>query len=352
MTTPKLSICIATLNRAAFLGETLDSIIAQATDEVEIVVVDGASTDNTEELVRGYQQRFPRLNYLRLEAKGGVDRDYNRAVQLAQGEYCWLMSDDDLLKPGAIQAILEAARRDYPLIIVNSEVRNIDLSELVVPSRLPFNTDQVYAPTDNQRLFIDTAYYISFIGCVVVRRQLWNERQKEQYIGTEFVHIGVIFQSPFNGEVLVIARPWIVIRYGNASWSSRYFSIWMFKFPQLIWSFSHFADTAKERITPKEPWRRWKILTVSRAAGSYSLREYNQWIAPRSELQRDLFIPRLIALIPGCFVNFMVLAYFLRFRPQDGIGIIDFKASPFYYNNCLRRLFRNFRLLLTNDSSN
>src|SRR3989442_15786016 len=70
---PKLSICIATLNRAAFIGQTLESIIGQATDEVEIVVADGASSDNTEEVVRSYQRRFPRLNYLRLEARGGVD---------------------------------------------------------------------------------------------------------------------------------------------------------------------------------------------------------------------------------------------------------------------------------------
>ena len=66
----RLAICIATLNRGAFIGETLESIIRQATDEVEIVVVDGASTDNTEEVVRGFQQRWPRLNYLRLPEKG------------------------------------------------------------------------------------------------------------------------------------------------------------------------------------------------------------------------------------------------------------------------------------------
>ena len=47
MTSPLLSICIATHNRADYIGETLDSIIPQLTDEVEIVVVDGASTDAT-----------------------------------------------------------------------------------------------------------------------------------------------------------------------------------------------------------------------------------------------------------------------------------------------------------------
>jgi glycosyltransferase involved in cell wall biosynthesis len=64
MTTPLLSICIATYNRADYIGETLDSIIPQLTDNVELLVVDGASTDNTEDVVRTYTD--PRIRYVRL----------------------------------------------------------------------------------------------------------------------------------------------------------------------------------------------------------------------------------------------------------------------------------------------
>src|SRR5712675_926545 len=78
-----LSICIATYNRAAFIGATLDSIIVQATEQVEIVVLDGGSTDNTEEVVRRYRQDFSRLRYFRQKTKMGIDRDFPKAVQLA-----------------------------------------------------------------------------------------------------------------------------------------------------------------------------------------------------------------------------------------------------------------------------
>ena len=54
MKKPLLSICIATYNRANFIGETLDSIILQLTEDVEVVIVDGASTDNTREVVESY----------------------------------------------------------------------------------------------------------------------------------------------------------------------------------------------------------------------------------------------------------------------------------------------------------
>ncbi len=61
----KLSICIPTYNRAQFIGGTIQSLISQAGNNVEIVIVDGASTDNTTKVVQGYQQKFKNLVYYR-----------------------------------------------------------------------------------------------------------------------------------------------------------------------------------------------------------------------------------------------------------------------------------------------
>jgi glycosyltransferase involved in cell wall biosynthesis len=337
---PKLSICIATLNRAAFLGGTLDSIISQATEDVEIVIVDGASTDNTEQVVRQYQQQFPRLRYLRLAAKGGVDQDYNRAVELAQGEYCWLMTDDDLLKPGALAAVLEALRHAYGLVIVNAEVRNADLTQVLAPSRLPFSAERVYQPTeaDRERLLAETGDYLSFIGGVIIKRQLWDARDKARYFGTEFVHVGVIFQSLLPEATLVLAHPWIVIRYGNALWTPRFFEIWMFKWPGLIWSLPGFSDAARRRASPPEPWRRAWALLLFRARGAYSIKEYQALIAPRRGSAWSKWGARLIARLPGCVTNLFasLYAWVRRYHPLQ----VDLMNSPFYYRRCWRDLFQ------------
>lgn len=95
----RLSVCIPTYNFGAFIGATLDSIDGQATDEVEIVV-DGASKDNTAQVVQQVEQSFARLRYCRRDVKGGVDADLALALELARVDYCWLMSSDDVLASG------------------------------------------------------------------------------------------------------------------------------------------------------------------------------------------------------------------------------------------------------------
>lgn len=93
---PLLSICIATRNRESLLQQTLDSFIRQISGGVELVIVDGASSDGTPAMLAAYVARYPFLRYVRKEVNGGVDRDYDETVALAHGKYCWLMSDDDV----------------------------------------------------------------------------------------------------------------------------------------------------------------------------------------------------------------------------------------------------------------
>lgn len=289
----RLSICIPTINRGACIGATLKSIVSQAGDGVEIVVVDGGSTDNTAEIVAQFQCRFPSLRYFRKDAAGagpapapsagGFDRDCNRAVELATGQYCWLFTDDDILKPGAIERVLAALGKGYELIVVNAEVRCTQLSQTLEKSRLRLAGDRTYTPDQWQTLFADTAEYLSFVGGVVIQRQLWIGRQREPYFGTGFIHFGVIFQRPLGGEALAIAEPLIAIRYGDALYmrTSRYFEIWMFDWPALIWSLPSLPKAVKLQLCPEEPWRKCKTLLLLRARGAFSMVEYNRWLKER-----------------------------------------------------------------------
>lgn len=328
-----LSICMATRNRAAFIGETLESIVSQATEHVEIVVLDGASADNTEEIVGRYQERFPRLRYFRQDTNRGVDRDFATAVDLARGEYCWLFSDDDILKPDAIRIVLDAIENDYALIIANGEVRNADLSKVLEAKRIPLTTNKTYKPIENQFLLTDTLDYLTFIGCVIIKRQLWNAREKEKYFGSFFIHVGIIFQQPLPGDALAIAEPLVSIRYGNAMWLNKYFEVWMFKWPVLVWSFADFPDSVKHRVCSKEPWRSLTTLLLFRAKGAYTKTEYREWLKPRLGSYWDRAASKAIAYFPGRAANFLFFVYFkIIRRPSSRQQILlDLTNSPFCF---------------------
>jgi hypothetical protein len=164
---------------------------------------------------------------------------------------------------------------------------------------------------------------------------LWLAREKAEYFGTFFVHIGVIFQSALPGSTLVIAEPLISIRYGNATWSARSFEIWMFKFPRIIWSFPHFSDASKRRVYPKEPWKKWGRLLRYRASGHYRLQEYKDLVKPMTHSPLHRLLALTIARTPGVAVNlFVVIA--AAFYGKN-ILMIDLKDSPFYFTRELRK---------------
>jgi glycosyltransferase involved in cell wall biosynthesis len=284
-------------------------------------------------VVEPFRARHPRFRYVRLAAKGGVDQDYHRAVELAEGDYVWLMTDDDLLKPGAVAEILGRIGQGHDLIVVNAEVRDPTLERVLQPRRLDLAADRVYGPADWSRCFAETGDYLSFIGAVVIRRSRWRERQTARYFGTLFIHVGVIFQSPLPGTILALATPWIVIRYGNAQWSARSFPIWMFMWPDLVWSFSSVSDPAKAQVTRREPWRRWRTLAAWRAKGAYSLAEYREHLRPRCPRFRSRLPLLLVALLPAGLLA--IIAYVgirLRHRADEPMSIFNLvqgRAWPF-----------------------
>lgn len=177
----KLSICIPTYNRAKFIGETLESIISQAGDNVEIVIVDGASTDNTTQIVDGYRKKFRNLAYFRSEKNMGVDRDMAKTIEFARGQYCWMFSDDDLLKPGAIKTILKEIESGYEIYLCNMTACNLRMSPYIEMSLLSAKIkDRVFNLHDRKefKLYCDNANFIgaifSYMSSIILRRQEWN----------------------------------------------------------------------------------------------------------------------------------------------------------------------------------
>lgn len=339
----KLSICITTLNRAKFIGATLDSILAQATDSFEVVVLDAASTDGTTQVVAEYARRFECLRYVRQDTNNGIDRDYDHVVEIATGEYCWLMTDDDLLMPHAVETVLQGLERNPSLVFVNAELRDLSLSRIVHPRWIDMKSDRVYASHDMDSLFLDVGDALRYIGGVVINRSLWLTRSRERYYGSLFIHIGVIFQEPLPGGALVIADPLIIYRDGNThAWSPKVFETLMITWPALVWSFS-LSNATKSKVRSAEPWKNIEELLMLRGCGCYSLGDYRRWIRPRLRSVGGGVIPIFVAMLPGAIVNALLFAYYtMTGRQYLGVWQADVVLQSLRNS---RFHFRNWRVL-------
>ena len=197
MSPPRLSICIATYRRAAYIRATLDTFMADLPEDVQVLVVDGASPDRTSEVLAEAKRSYPRLEVYREEVNSGLDRDYDKAVGYADGDYCWLMTDDDLLVPGAVRQVLGALGSNPELLVVNAEVRSADLSRLLKGHQIPLEGKALYGAEDIAHLVGEAGAYLSFIGAVVVRRSTWARAvAREFYYGSLFIHVGTLLQAP------------------------------------------------------------------------------------------------------------------------------------------------------------
>ena len=89
--TPLVSVVIPTYNQARYLGDCIDSVLAQSYAAIEIVVVDDGSTDATPNVLAGYGDR---INQIR-QTNHGAASALNRGIRASRGAFvCWLSSDD------------------------------------------------------------------------------------------------------------------------------------------------------------------------------------------------------------------------------------------------------------------
>ncbi|MBC6445400.1 MAG: glycosyltransferase family 2 protein [Alphaproteobacteria bacterium GM202ARS2] len=97
--TPKISVIMATYNRAQLLPVAIDSILKQTFTNWELIIVDDASTDKTPEVIKTFAERDPRIRYHRHQRNSGLAVARNTSVKLAQGTYIALQDDDDISLP-------------------------------------------------------------------------------------------------------------------------------------------------------------------------------------------------------------------------------------------------------------
>lgn len=115
---------LPTWNAATTVERALDSILVERGIPLEVVVVDDASTDGTADIVAAVAQRDPRVVLERLAANGGVSSARNRGLALVRGEWLAFLDADDLLLPGALEALMRPTADPAVRAVIGQRIQN------------------------------------------------------------------------------------------------------------------------------------------------------------------------------------------------------------------------------------
>src|SRR5687767_7944179 len=104
---PLVSICIPTYNAGPYFEPCLQSALEQTYSNVEILISDDGSTDETLQIVCKYQQQYPHIRLVKNPNRGMVN-NWNNCIIESKGEWIKFLFQDDLLKPACVEKMLDA----------------------------------------------------------------------------------------------------------------------------------------------------------------------------------------------------------------------------------------------------
>lgn len=194
---PFVSFVVPVHNAGKFIGETLESILAQDSVSFEIILVDDCSTDDSAEAIRPYLS--DRVKYFREPVnRGGPAIPRNTGIREAAGEYIALFDADDVMLPGALQRAWHYLQRNRNIGMVFTSFQSIDESGTVIEA------DYLESYTN----FRKKLHRVDENAGLLKRRVAYVELLRANFVGTPgvvarkaiFTSVGGFDESLTNGD--------------------------------------------------------------------------------------------------------------------------------------------------------
>jgi len=112
MNFPKVSVIIPVYNTEKYLEEAINSIVNQTLREIEIIVVNDGSTDNSGKMLVEFAQKDKRIKVLTHEKNKGLSEARNTGIRAVQGEYLYFFDSDDILEADCLELCYEKSKTD------------------------------------------------------------------------------------------------------------------------------------------------------------------------------------------------------------------------------------------------
>lgn len=124
---PKISIIVPVYNAETYIGQSLDSLLNQNYDNLEIIVVDDASIDGSLSVISRYAQADPRIIIISKKHNEGVSLARNAALERVTGDYVLFVDGDDWIEPNTCLVAVETAEQHNADVVMWSYIREIGI---------------------------------------------------------------------------------------------------------------------------------------------------------------------------------------------------------------------------------
>lgn len=185
-----VSVIVPTYNRAYCVNKSIESALAQTYRNLEVLVIDDGSTDNTREVVTGAFGGEPRVKYI-YQSNGGVAVARNRGMRVARGEFIALLDSDDVWKPWKTEVQVAVLRANPNVGMVWTDMEAVDPNGKLIALRFLRRMYGAYRWFPNNRdLFSRQASLPVAIGALAGEASM------------ECVYVGDIFSPMMMGNLV------------------------------------------------------------------------------------------------------------------------------------------------------
>ncbi len=176
-----LTIAIPTYNRELILEEALSDLIPKISNyNLEIVICDNASTDNTKRVVEKYMAIYPHITYFR-QSSNIIDKNFVTCYELASSKYIWLLGDSSRIVDIHFPKIIELlSSGELSAITMNAAGRVTDVKSKSF--------------TDPIELLSELGWHLGLISSMIVLKAMTEKTYTHRYMETTFIHLGLFFE--------------------------------------------------------------------------------------------------------------------------------------------------------------
>lgn len=173
---PKVSVVIPVYNTASYLREALNSICNQTLKELEIILLNDGSTDDSMHIIQEYAARDSRIQY-HSQANQGPSAARNKAMEYATGKYLYFMDSDDILDVNALEYCYKACEKDnLDFVFFDAEPIHDSIKAENIPDydRKGCISEKVWSGIDLLNHELDSHTFRATVWLCVVNRYFLN----------------------------------------------------------------------------------------------------------------------------------------------------------------------------------